>query len=414
MNGTRLNPTWQGHNRIGHSPDIGAGHSGVHTQYSHCAHRSRSSTPKQAAAWRSTTRRFGLIHSGMVCASILLLQACCCQTSLAKTWSWPFSAAGTQQPHPAVARITVPESDGYSQGTGTLVGTGGRFGLVVTAWHVVRDAAGTVTVSFPDGFQSTARVLKVDRDWDLAALMTWRPTVPPVPLATTAPRPGDVLTIAGYGTGSYRAVSGRCTQYVSPSDHHPYEMVELSAVARQGDSGGPIFNTEGQLAGVLFGSDGGTTSGSYSGRVRLFLSTAWPPHLSDSSGTPNPVDPQTTAASPIPIPGQSPTDASQVPVGPSGSASRPSRADNSPLVPLPQFAASRSQFASTESPQSDPSTPKQLVSNAPQNSDQKTETNGLTWRHFAGNTFAEQMKSLLAVIGAFAIFFQLTRLLSKG
>jgi hypothetical protein len=48
-------------------------------------------------------------------------------------------------------------------------------------------------------------------------------------------------------------------------------MVELSAPARNGDSGGPIFNSRGELAGVLFGTAGGETAGSYSGRVRWFL-----------------------------------------------------------------------------------------------------------------------------------------------
>ena len=31
-------------------------------------------------------------------------------------------------------------------------------------------------------------------------------------------------------------------------------MLELSAAARDGDSGGPIFNSHGELAGVLFGA----------------------------------------------------------------------------------------------------------------------------------------------------------------
>lgn len=371
--------------------------------------------PKRPVARRSRARHtllYACTRRGLLCVSILLLHAYCCQTNWAKAWSWPFSTASSQQPLPSVARITVPESDGFSQGTGTLVGAGGRFGLVVTAWHVVRDAAGTVTVSFPDGFQSTARILKTDRDWDLAALMIWRPTFAPIPLATKAPHPGDVLTIAGYGSGSYRAVSGRCTQYVSPSDHHPFEMVELSAVARQGDSGGPIFNTEGQLAGVLFGSDGGTTSGSHAGRVRLFLSTAWPPNLSDSALTPTAPGAQTTASGPIPA--QSSTNASQSPTSPSETGPGPGRVGDSSLVPLPQFERPQSRFASTESSPYDPRRSERLGSNPSSSNEKQVENNALTWRHLAGDTFAEQIKSLLAVIGAFAIFFQLTRLLSSS
>jgi hypothetical protein len=116
-------------------------------------------------------------------------------------------------------------------------------------------------------------VLRVDRDWDLAALAIRRPNVQPIPLANEAPLFGDSLTIIGYGGGSYRAATGRCTQYVAPAGNLPMEMVELSAPAREGDSGGPILNSRGELAGVLFGTAFGRTSGSYCGRVREFLAS---------------------------------------------------------------------------------------------------------------------------------------------
>ena len=48
---------------------------------------------------------------------------------------------------------------------------------MITNWHVVKDAAGNVIVSFPDGFQTPGYVLKMDRDWDLAAVAIWRPHV---------------------------------------------------------------------------------------------------------------------------------------------------------------------------------------------------------------------------------------------
>lgn len=176
-------------------------------------------------------------------------------------------------PHPSVVRIIVKERDGESMGSGSLIDIRDPFGLVITNWHVIRDAAGDITVVFPDGFKSAARIVKADRDWDLAALSIWRPPVKPLPIATVAPQPGDVLSIAGYGSGDYRHVTGRCTQYQAPSEKHPFEIVELSAEARQGDSGGPIFNEQGELAGVLFGSSNGTTSGSYAGRIQEFLGT---------------------------------------------------------------------------------------------------------------------------------------------
>ncbi len=158
-------------------------------------------------------------------------------------------------------------------------------GLVLTNWHVVCDATEPVRVVFPDGFRSGARVLNVNKKWDLAALAIWRPRATPVSLSPAAPRPGEPLTIAGYGPkGVYRAATGRCTQYVSPGGQAPFEIVELSTAARKGDSGGPIFNQRGELAGVLFGSGRGQTMGSYCGRVQWFLASVEEPFKRLSPG----------------------------------------------------------------------------------------------------------------------------------
>ena len=160
-------------------------------------------------------------------------------------------------------------------GSGALVAVDAAHGLVVTNWHVVRDATGPITVVFPDGFRSGARLLKIDHDWDLAALAIQRPSVKPLPLAVDPPRPGEPLSIAGYGPdGTYRAVMGRCVKYHSPGGNLPYEIVEVDVEARRGDSGGPICNSRGEIAGVLFGAGGnlwmgGYTMGSYCGRADL-------------------------------------------------------------------------------------------------------------------------------------------------
>jgi S1-C subfamily serine protease len=179
-------------------------------------------------------------------------------------------------PHPAVVRVIAPERGSTSYGSGTLVDVNGEHGLVLTNRHVVADAAAPPTVLFADGFRSLARVVKTDKDWDLAALVIWRPNVEPVRLAAAAPQPGDLLAIAGYGQGPYRLASGRCTKYVCPDTRLPPETVEVAVAARQGDSGGPIFNQHGELAGVLWGEGSGYTTGSYCGRVNRFLASVLP------------------------------------------------------------------------------------------------------------------------------------------
>ena len=197
--------------------------------------------------------------------------------------AWPAAIAqAAQTPHPAVTRIIVPDRDGMtSMGSGALVAVDAAHGLVVTNWHVVRDRAGPITVVFPDGLRYGAIVLRVDQDWDLAALAIRRPRTEPLPVATQSPQPGEPLTIAGYGPdGTYRTLSGRCTNYYSPRPGLTREVVEVDVEARHGDSGGPIFNSRGEIAGVLFGAGGnfftgGYTMGSYCGRVRQFLAASY-------------------------------------------------------------------------------------------------------------------------------------------
>ena len=176
-----------------------------------------------------------------------------------------------QTPHPAVVRIVAAEQGGASLGSGVLADANRQQGLVLTNWHVVRDSRTAVLVQFPDGFQTAGTVVRMDEAWDLAAVVIWKPPATPIPLAAADPAPGDLLTIAGYGRGPYRAQTGRCTEYLAPGTGYPKEFVELAAGARQGDSGGPILNERGELAGVLFGQNSGRTIGSCATRLRTFL-----------------------------------------------------------------------------------------------------------------------------------------------
>ena len=54
-----------------------------------------------------------------------------------------------QLPHPAVARVIAEERGAESHGSGTLIDVRDDCGLVVTNWHVIRDATGAITVRRP-------------------------------------------------------------------------------------------------------------------------------------------------------------------------------------------------------------------------------------------------------------------------
>lgn len=345
----------------------------------------------------------------------------------------------SQLPHPAVARVVAQERGAESHGSGTLVDVREDCGLVITNWHVIRDAVGEITVRFPNGFTSPARVRKVDKDWDLAALVIWRPPIEPVSIARQTPRRGDLLTIAGYGPGPYRAATGRCIQYVSPGVRFPPEMVELSAEARQGDSGGPIFNDRGELAGVLFGAAQGTTTGSYCGRVRAFLTSIVPnpgslPAAAASSGiaqqpfapgTPSPTSPDAPSAKPYsttnttpttpvipdpaghalaPVPQLSPTDVANTPAN-STAFSRESSASVS-VQPPPAAGRDEDAWTAPTFPARDraPST-RPASTDAPPSLEQLLGLDGSPW---------DKAKTVFALIGVLSVVMQLGRFLNAS
>ncbi len=305
----------------------------------------------------------------------------------------PWNARYPQQAHPAVVRVIVPGRDSTTSfGSGVLVAADQQQGMVLTNWHVVSEAAGQITVAFPDGFRSPARVVRTDRDWDLAALSIQRPNAQPVRLAMQAPRPGEPLTIIGYGSGRYREAAGRCTQYVSPGGGLPFEMVELSTSARQGDSGGPILNSRGELAGVLFGTGLGRTMGSYCGRVYRFLDT---------------VGDDYRRVSPAPV-----MIANRPRVGSNRDGANMSR------QPVPQPNPATDPLVAIGSPRylppdSSDSNPAWNAVPAEQEADTVAAAESeqtLGWEDVVGSTRADQFKTMLAAIGALAIFFHGVRL----
>ena len=290
------------------------------------------------------------------------------------------SIGRNQSPHPAVVRVQANDDRGSSHGSGTLVDVQGDYALVVTNWHVVRDAPQRVSVTFPHGFHTAAQVIRMDKDWDLAALIVWNPGgVTPVAIADRAPQRGDTLTIAGYGSGNYRAVSGRCTQYVAPGIDFPYEMVEVSVQARHGDSGGPIFNEQGELAGVLFGAAPGTTSGSYAGRVQQFLLTAWP-----DLGVPR----DTMIAAKPAEPRRTPGCVASIACVPDSGKKR----GNRPVAPVPAPVES--------APRSE--RPSAAATSVPQQAQVRLDPEAgqaIAWEDLVGHSPFQQAKTLFALIG---------------
>ena len=176
-----------------------------------------------------------------------------------------------ETPHPAVVRILNEQGRERTFGSGTLVAKNDEQGLVVSCAHLFREYTGRITVMFPNNESFTARLLDVDAASDLSALLISKPGAPAVKVARDLPRIGDSLISCGYGPhGQFATNHGRALGNLSLQGHKQ-DVLELTGSARQGDSGGPIWNNQGELAAVLFGTDGHRVDGTHCGIVREFL-----------------------------------------------------------------------------------------------------------------------------------------------
>ena len=191
---------------------------------------------------------------------------------------YPPQQSVKQRPNPAVVRIAVQHENTKSYGTGTFVRDDVNHYFIMTCAHLFENSyPRKITVIFPDQSAFEVRLLAIDRAWDLAILwdevfLQSDKAQVAIPLGKTPPRAGDVLYYAGYGsTGQYHVQKGRLEGYCTVQNGGTAETLVITGSARQGDSGGPIVNTNGELVGVLWGTDGHTICGTYCGRIERFL-----------------------------------------------------------------------------------------------------------------------------------------------
>ena len=193
-------------------------------------------------------------------------------------------------PHPAVVRVVVETEESLSYGSGTWVHDKNDRRFVLTCAHLFgRSTPNKISVRFPDTHIVEVQLLAIDHTWDLAVLNSQDATsdVTPIEISTSTPLRDDTLHFGGYGkNGVYHEATGKLLGYCRVRDGKTNETLVISGTAQQGDSGGPIFNTSGQLVGILWGTDNRTVCGTYNGRILRFLETAFPP--SDPFNLPQP------------------------------------------------------------------------------------------------------------------------------
>jgi len=153
------------------------------------------------------------------------------------------------------------------RGHNIITGQGSGFfisadGYAVTNNHVV-DKAESVQVTTDDGKTHTAKVIGTDSRTDLALIKVEGGPFPYVKLSDKAPRIGDWVLAVGNpfglgGTVTAGIVSARGRD-IGASAYD--DFIQIDAPVNKGNSGGPTFDTEGNVIGVntaIFSPSGGS------------------------------------------------------------------------------------------------------------------------------------------------------------
>lgn len=186
---------------------------------------------------------------------------------------------------PAAARTTPPINPDEEISTGTGFYLGGH--LLVTAAHVI---AGCDTVALVDGTELT--VLASDSDLDVAALRS--PAAAPAWLRlspATNHRLGQRVHALGYPyfgvSGTELNVTGGNVSALAGMDDDP-RFISITAPVQPGNSGGPLLDRAGAVAGVVVARLSETyiseTTGSFPQNVNFALSSAELSAFLDTNG----------------------------------------------------------------------------------------------------------------------------------
>jgi serine protease Do len=143
-----------------------------------------------------------------------------------------------------------PEREISALGSGFVIDSSG---LIVTNNHVIADAD-EILIVYPDGETAEATIAGADRQMDLAVLKIEpdRPLVSATMGNSDAAEVGDWVMAIGNPFGLGGSVSlGIVSARNRDIDAGPYDsFIQTDAAINQGNSGGPLFDMNGEVVGI--------------------------------------------------------------------------------------------------------------------------------------------------------------------
>lgn len=153
----------------------------------------------------------------------------------------------TDEINETVSIITVAEG-GHVMGSGTRITHNGH---ILTCGHLFEAGVTSAMVSNPDGTIEIAELLFADHVRDLALIQVSASTAPVATVAWNSPKQGDKITVVGAPLGLEFSVSEGIVAGLHRSGGPTPDAMQITAHTNPGNSGGPVFNTRGEVVGVV-------------------------------------------------------------------------------------------------------------------------------------------------------------------
>ena len=146
--------------------------------------------------------------------------------------------------------LTLDRDGGRSQGEGVLIARDGQRGLVLTAKHVLRDARQPATMIFSEGRYTAVETCLLPNGDMAGMLADGLRDEKPTAFAPEAPRGscGTHRGIAPISTARWNSTAG-------------LPQLIWNRPSADGDSGGPVYDDQGRVVSILWGSVDGESHG---------------------------------------------------------------------------------------------------------------------------------------------------------
>jgi serine protease Do len=171
-----------------------------------------------------------------------------------------------------------PSGPAESMGSGFIISPDG---YILTNRHVVANAD-SVKVHLTDHRTYTAKVVGTDKIYDIALLKVDARDLPTVQIGDSDNlKPGEWVVAIGSPFGLDHSVSAGIVSYVGRTlgsqDQPAVPFIQTDVPINRGNSGGPLFNLQGQVVGInsqIFSTTGGAMGLSFSIPVNIAMNAA--------------------------------------------------------------------------------------------------------------------------------------------